>query len=268
MPAESSYDRSRFLTELYDLLPVVTARRDLPFYQKMARETGGPVLELGSGTGRVLLPLAGEGHRVTGLDLSEAMLERCRGKLARLPVEERERVRLVQGDMTNFDLGELFPLVVIPFRPFQHLLEVEQQVACLRAVHRHLPEKGRLVLDMFHTDPRRTYDPAYLEESAPMPEFVLSDGRRVVMRDRVRAYHRAVQRNDFEFLFDVTWPDGRRERLVHQDSLRYFFRYEMEHLLARCGFRVAALYGNFDRSAFGDDSPEMIFVAESMGGEE
>jgi hypothetical protein len=57
--------------------------------------------------------------------------------------------------------------------------------------------------------------------------------------------------------------DGRKERLVLAWTLRYFFRYEVEHLLARCGFRVTAVYGNFDRSPLQDDSPEMIFIAEA-----
>ena len=63
-------------------------------------------------------------------------------------------------------------------------------------------------------------------------------------------------------LYYLTHPDGREERLVHAFPFRWMFRYEVEHLLARCGFRVAALYGDFDRSPFGDDSPQMVFVAE------
>ena len=81
--------------------------------------------------------------------------------------------------------------------------------------------------------------------------------------ERVAAFHRAEQRNDVEMIFGVTHPDGREERLVFAWTLRYFFRYEIAHLLARCGFKVKAQFGNFDRTAILDDSPEMIFVAES-----
>jgi hypothetical protein len=81
----------------------------------------------------------------------------------------------------------------------------------------------------------------------------------------VAAFHRAEQRNDVEMIFSVVHPGGRKERLVFAWTLRYFFRYEVEHLLARCGFKVTAVYGDFDRTPLRDESPEMIFAAESQG---
>ena len=80
-------------------------------------------------------------------------------------------------------------------------------------------------------------------------------------RNKVTAFHRAGQRNDVEMIYNVMHQDGRQERLVMAFPLRYFFRYEVEHLLARCGFRVQEIFGDFDRSPLRDNSPEMIFVA-------
>lgn len=77
------------------------------------------------------------------------------------------------------------------------------------------------------------------------------------------AFHRAEQRNDVEMIYCVRYPDGREERRIMAWTLRYFFRYEVERLLARSGFRIAALYGNFDRSPLSDKSPDMIFVAQT-----
>jgi hypothetical protein len=167
--------------------------------------------------------------------------------------------------MTRFDLSEKCRLVIIPFRPFQHLLESQQQIDCLDCVRRHLAPGGKLIVDFFQTDPRRMHDPAFCQESDTAQEFALPDGRRVKMRDRVVAFHRAEQRNDVEMIYYVTHPGGREERLVFAFTIRYFFRYEVEHLLARCGFRVTALYGDFDRSPLANSSPEMIFVAERAG---
>ncbi len=257
---EIPYDS--FVAEYYDYVPVVAGRRDIEFYLSYAKAQGDPVLELGCGTGRVLLELAKAGHRVTGLDLSERMLAQCKEKLAALPASAQTRVTLVQGDMTAFDLGETFRLITIPFRPFQHLLETQQQLDCLRSVARHLAPGGKLILDFFQTDPRRMHDPAFCQENDAVPEFALPDGRHVKMRDRVVAFHRAEERNDVEMIYYVTHPGGRQERLVFAFTIRYFFRYEVEHLLARCGLRVAELYGDFDRSPLADASPEMIFVAE------
>jgi hypothetical protein len=69
-------------------------------------------------------------------------------------------------------------------------------------------------------------------------------------------------------IFSIRHPDGRQERLVFAWTLRYFFRYEVEHLLGRSGFQVTAEYGNFDRSPIRNDSPEMIFVAETREGDD
>jgi SAM-dependent methyltransferase len=249
------------VADYYDYHPAVSGRRDVEFYLAEALKQSGPVLELGCGTGRILLPMARAGLRVTGFDLSARMLKICRAKLDAEPAEVRARVKLVPGDMTAFELGEEFSLVIIPFRPFQHLLEVEQQIGCLRAVAQHLAPCGRLILDFFQTDPRRIYDPEFHRERSSGPEVALPDGRRLSVSDRVVAFHRAEQKNDVEMYYDVTHPDGRSERLVFAFTIRYFFRYEVEHLLARCGLKVVELFGDCERSPLRDDSPDMVFVA-------
>jgi len=252
-----------FIADYYDESPVVSGRlQDVAFYRDAAREFGDPVLELGCGTGRITMALAETGKRITGLDLSERMLERAVKKRAELRVEARERVHLVQGDMTRFELGEKFRLIIIPFRPFQHLLEVRQQMDCLDCVRKHLAPGGRLILDVFQTDAERMHDPVHMRE-ALVTEYKTADGRQVHISERVAGFHRAEQRNDVEMIFSISHPDGRQERLVFAWPLRYFFRYEVEHLLARCGFQVKAEYGNFDRTPIRDDSPEMVFLAET-----
>jgi SAM-dependent methyltransferase len=261
--ASELYDS--FIADYYDESPVVKGRlQDVAFYREAAREFGDPVLELGCGTGRITMALAEAGKRIIGLDLSERMLERAAKKRAALSTEARERVHLVQGDMAGFDLGEKFRLAIIPFRPLQHLLEVRQQMDCLECVRKHLAPGGRLILDVFQTDAERMHDPVHMREML-VTEYNTADGRRVKITERVAAFHRAEQINNVEMIFSVVHPGGRQERMVFAWPLRYFFRYEVEHLLARCGFQVAAEYGNFDRTPIVDHSPEMIFVAEIRG---
>jgi len=251
-----------FIAGYYDESPLVQGRlQDVAFYRDAAREFGDPILELGCGTGRITMALAEAGKRITGLDLSERMLEHAVKKRASLVVEARERVHLVQGDMTHFELGEKFRLIIIPFRPFQHLLDVRQQMDCLACVRKHLAPGGRLILDVFQTDAERMHDPVHMRET-PVREYRAADGRQVKISEKIAAFHRAEQINDVEMIFSVVHPNGKKERLVFAWPLRYFFRYEVEHLLARCGFNVTALYGNFDRTPIDDSSPEMIFVAE------
>jgi len=254
-----------FIADYYDSSPMVLQRtHDVAFYVSAARKYGDPVLELGCGTARITTAIADAGHRVVGLDISAKMLERAIEKRAALRPEAGARVQLVRGDMTEFELGEKFRTVIIPFRPFQHLLEMEQQMNCLHCVRRHLAPGGHLIVDFFQTDPERMHDPVFQRES-PLTEYDLPDGRHVALAERVAAFHRGMQRNEVEMIFHVTHPGGKHERLVMAWTLRYFFRYEVEHLLARCGFRVESEYGNFDESPLDDESPEMIFLAKVGG---
>jgi len=256
------YEDQPFVAEYYDFNPVYAERPDVEFYVDFARSAGGKVLELGCGTGRILIPTAAAGCEIVGLDISEYMLAKCREKLQKQPREVQERARLVRGNMTSFGLEETFRLITVPFRPFQHLISLEEHLACLCCVNRHLAQDGKFILDLFQTDARRMYDPVYAEESEGFSEVELPDGRKYRQTSRTVAFHRAEQYNDVEIIHYVTHRDGKTVRLVEAFPFRYFFRYEVEHLLARCGLRVVELFGNYDKSPLEDDSPEMIFVAE------
>src|SRR5688572_23755792 len=108
------YDRASFIAEFYDHVVPYAARADISFYVEAAAKSGGPVLELGCGTGRILIPTARSGIEIAGLELSVGMLEACRRRLQAEPPEVRGRVSLQRGDMRDFDLGRSFRLVTIP----------------------------------------------------------------------------------------------------------------------------------------------------------
>ncbi|HUT04180.1 MAG TPA: class I SAM-dependent methyltransferase [bacterium] len=263
MKRSNVYEYESFLSEYYDLVPGYAKRADRNFYVDAARLASGKTLELGCGTGRILIPTAQAGCEIVGLDISESMLATCRKNLLEQPDDVQKRVTTVQRDMTNFDLKERFSLITAPFRSFSHLIPVKEQLFCLDCVRRHLLPGGRFSLELFQTHPQRINNPKYLNEVEDTPEFELPDGRKLRRTNRVVAFHRPEQYNDVEIIFYVTHPDGRTERLVQAFRFRYFFRYEVEHLLARCGFEIVDLFGNFDRSPLTDDSPEMIFVAQA-----
>ncbi len=259
------YDRQEFIAELYDAEysgPGVQRGDDVSFYVECSRRSGGRTLELGCGTGRVLVPTAKAGYDITGFDLSSYMLDKCREKLASQPRQVRQRVKLLQGNMTDFDTGEKHALVTIPFRPLQHLVTVSEQRGCLECARRQLASDGLLVFDVFNPRLDRLFDAKYTVETEDLPERQLADGRRVRRSSRLAAFHRELQYNDVELVYYIDYPDGRNERLVQAFPMRYFFRYELENLLELCGFSVVDLFGNFDGSPFFGDSPEMVFVAK------
>jgi len=135
--AASSYDAIPDFGLLYDSVPLYAARQDVAFYVEEAKAARGTLLEVGCGTGRILLPIARAGIPITGIDGSKQMLERCRAKL------QGERVELVQHDMRDFDLGAKFDLIIAPFRVIQHLATLDDQLRFLETVVRHLAPGGR-----------------------------------------------------------------------------------------------------------------------------
>lgn len=262
MVSANGYTEQAFVAECYDFVVPYRERPDVPFYVELARQAEGSVLELGCGTGRILLPTARAGLEIVGLDSSPPMLAVCRQKLAREPDEVRARVHLVEADMRTFALARQFGLVTLPFRSFQHLLTVADQLACLSRIHNHLLLDGKLVLDLFNPDLRRLSNERSLNDPKLEPEFSLPDGRRVLRSSRIVAHHPAQQGLEVEMAYQVTHPDGRHERLRSLFSLRYFFRFEVEHLLARCGFELEKVYSDYDRSPYGKSYPgELVFLA-------
>jgi SAM-dependent methyltransferase len=255
-------DEYAAIADLYDHVVAYRERTDVGFFVEEALRAGSPVLELGCGTGRVLLPTARAGITIVGLDASAAMLTTCRRRLEAEPEAVRARVTLVEGDMRGFELSRRFRLVTMPFRPFQHLLTVEDQLACLASVFRHLEPGGELILDLFNPSIDALATRPLGEEMVEGPAFTLPDGRQGIRHHRITAHDRAAQLNQIEMIYIMTHPDGRVERLIHPFQMRYFFRFEAEHLLARAGFEIRALYGGYDRSPFGSTYPgELIFVA-------
>lgn len=255
-------DPYSFVADIYDHIPSYRERRDDAFYGEYAREANGPVLELGCGTGRVLIPCARSGARMTGLDSSPAMLDVLERKLAAEPREVQDRVTVRTAGLTDFNLDESFSLVTIPFRPFQHLVTVEDQMNCLTCVRKHLAPGGRFIFDIFNPSviTLASSETSYRKEGQ---KFVLPDGRQVVSTDRFASRDLFRQVNDIELIYEVMHPDGRAERVVHAFPMRYLFRYEVEHLLARCGLEVEAVYGDFAKTPFGETAypGDLVVVA-------
>ncbi len=148
------YERPGLNSETYDARTASDAEQgllsgDVDFYLSLAGRTGGPVLDVGGGTGRVALPLVRAGFDAVSLDLAPSMLAVARAKLASEGEVVASRVRFIEADMTEFDVGAGFGLAVIPFRGFQALLEPAQQRSCLASIHRHLRPGGVLAFHLF-----------------------------------------------------------------------------------------------------------------------
>ena len=250
----SSFDQ---WAEVYDSVYAYVTE-DIPFYIDEARSAGGSVLELGCGTGRVAIPIAQAGIEIVGLDSSQAMLEVARRKAKKAP--RARGLRLVDADMRDFSLDEVFDLVIIPFRGFLSLLSVEDQVRTLANVRAHLAPGGKLAFNIFVPDLNMLVqegDVAY-----HLRDVTDSDtGRRLVVWHQ-SAYDNHNQIIDARVIVDELGVDGVVGMRFYRDfQLRYSHRWEIRHLLEVCGFEIVDLFGDFERSPFDETSTEMVWVA-------
>lgn len=248
--------------EYYHHHLMAVGRDDVRFYTELARSKGGNILEVGCGTGRTLIPCAEAGAEITGLDLSEDMLSFCRRTIKTESLDVRNRIKLVQEDMTTFDLGRKFDLITTPFRPFQHLSTVEEQLSCLSSIHDHLAPGGTFVLDIFDPDIEMLSDTRRALEFGEESPFTLGDGREVSVTYRNPSVDSVTQVVHCEMIFSVKHPDGRQERLIQEFIMRYTFRWEAEHLLHRSGFKVKSVLGGYSSEPV--SAGELIFITEAL----
>ena len=238
--------------DLYDVIST-GLEGDVAFYLEEAKRAGSTVLELGCGTGRILIPIAAAGVEVIGLDASERMLSIAQQKVAALERETQNRIRLVEQDMRSFDFGCRFSLIMIPYRAFLHLLTVEDQKETLACIRAHLIEGGRLVFNVFdprmetiaaHSGPFGTAIKKLMEFTDPRT------GRRTVAWES-RKYDCVRQVPVEDRILEVLDESGQViSRNYATLTLRYNTRFEMQHLLNLCGFEVEALFGDFARGPF------------------
>lgn len=235
---------------------------DAEFYLELAQTAPGPALELGCGTGRLLLSLAREGIEVTGLDRSKAMLEMAAEFVARAPEIVQQRIHLAAGDMTNFDLGRQFGLIYIAFRSFMMLTTPELQRACLDRCLAHLRPGGLLAIDIF--DPQLDRLMPDYEVPAPVGLGLIPHPKtfNLVSVEVVSRTNDTVNQ-----VFEECWrfTEGTRDGTIlrrEEESLRmrWTYRTEMRYLLELAGFEVLAEYSDYFKSppAYGK---EQVWVA-------
>jgi SAM-dependent methyltransferase len=238
---------------------------DVPFYVDLARKSGGPVLEIACGTGRVLLPIAREGIEIEGVDNSESMLRIVRRNLAREPREVRQRVTIHEGDMRDFRLEKKFRLVTIPFRPLQHMYTVQDQVAALTTAAFHVAEGGGVAFDVFF--PNFEGIPANIgKEILDLEWTVDSEWRKVVRRYfRKKSYDKIQQTFSGEFVFRTYEGDNLILEETGPLKMSYYTYQQLRALFLLAGLEPVEEYGSFARGPLDNTSQEMIFVLRKIG---
>jgi SAM-dependent methyltransferase len=241
-------------------------RDDVRFYRTLAAERGGPVLDLGCGTGRLLVPLVRDGHRVVGVESAPAMLARAARRLERLRPEARRRALLVRADLEHLPLGPSarFGFAVAAFHVVQHLPTAAALVGFFRRVRAALAPGGWLAFDVFAPDPaflarsaRRRWDATRFRHPASGQRLLYTTTHHMDRRRRTltMTFH-------YQPLDRRGRPRGRERhvRLVH----RQLAPREVAALLARAGLELIATWGGFDGRPLArdnSDSEQHVYLA-------
>lgn len=231
---------------------------DLSFYEGLVGEYGAPLMDVGCGTGRVLLHLAQAGIPCVGVDNSVEMLALARRKLEAQP-HLAAQVTLVEADILNYQDEQRYPLVTLPYNGLMHFREQAQQLQLLRRLEALLADNGALVLDLPNAGD------AYASEQHPgivlERSFSAPQTGNLVMQQSVSEINYAEQLLQVTWIYDEILPDGLLKRTVAPLTLRYVFAAELRLLLQLAGFGRVNFYGDYDYSPFVDGSPRMIAVA-------
>jgi SAM-dependent methyltransferase len=244
------YEADSLGTEIYDamtasIVPGSPVDGDIDFIRRLAKETGGPVLDVGCGTGRVAAPLATDGYEVVGVDVSRPMLRLAESRRASLDAEAASRLSFDQADMTTLDLGRDFALIVAPSRVFQFALTSQAQRQALAALRRHLRPDGRLVLDLF--DPLFDRVVPGIDAPARAGELVHpTNGNRITWEVTARNPEPARQLVVEDWTYREIDSRGEVPRTdTERLTLRWSTRSEMLLLFELAGLDVVADHGDF-----------------------
>ena len=237
--------------------------RDLPFFlghlpsRKRLR-----VLDVACGTGRSSIPIAQAGHRVVGVDYAQDMLDIAVRKRDSVGIKERD-LSFTRQDALKLDLTRRerpFDWACIFFNTFLNFTTLAQQDRLLSRIRAHLkPRGGRLWIDIFHPDPQRLSGPKRTKIDPSM--FHVPSLERTVYRDVDIRPEPAKQLQHVTFNYRWFDGDGREKRTKVEFSLTWIVPRELEILLERNGFKLEALYGDYDGSTLKDESPRMIAMA-------
>lgn len=222
------------------------------FYLHLAQQTGGPVLDLACGTGRLSIPFALAGHEVVGLDSSAAMLRSARAKAR----EANAKIKFVEADIRAFALKRRFALIILTCNSLAHVNLTDELRECLMQVKRHLAPGGLFVFDVTNPDVRQL---AQSRAGCVQLDVGLGWATDLIVEE-IASYDQVQQIRVAQWRVRGT---GGRVWEIAPLRLRQFFPQELPLLLESAGLELACRYGDFDGNPLTNKSSNQICVARS-----
>lgn len=253
----NNYD-SGVLAELYDMEENYTD--DIKFIKKLIADKGKlNILECFTGTGRILIPLAEEGHRLTGIELSSSMLERAEQKINKLDKGIKKNITLINDDILKADWGSGYDLIILGCNAFYELPSPGAQRECIRKAFEALKPGGYIYVDNDDYKGKWGQIPCGVERT--IFEGVVSDGtfgRMTLQHDRFEEGRNIL---DFTHKLYIRTPDNKEETIVYKRSKHPVTAMEVKGWLEESGFSILQIYSDWQGNPFNNDSKRGIFWA-------
>lgn len=230
---------------------------DLPFYTSLAEDYGVPILDVGSGTGRVNLHLAQAGFKTLGVDVSNEMLAIARRKIQQVP-HLSKTAELIHADILQFTQGT-YPLILLPYNALMHFLSAEAQIEVLTHLAHLLSAEGILALDL--PNAAEAYAAEDIEGLVLERTFLEPVSGHLVMQQSVSRLNRAEQLLSVTWIYDEIFPDGALKRTLEPLTLRYVFPSELRLMLQLAGLQVVETFGDYEQNPFADGASRLIVLA-------
>jgi SAM-dependent methyltransferase len=246
----------------YDLDNREITKVDIPFYLEYASKIAGNILELACGTGRITIPLAEVGHEIWGLEYSEAMIKQFKNKISELPKITAVRIHLSHGDMSNFSMDQEFPLILLPCRSFQLLLEEELERACLNNILKSLTDNGIFIIDVGNFVGTKERERTWVDDKEVF-DWENTDPKtgnkihRTHIKKEIDTFNQIIYPRK---IYRVTKDNGSVETVVKRSPWKYFFMDQIRELITSSGFEIVEEMGSYNGEPISENGPEFIFI--------
>lgn len=231
---------------------------DLPLLTDLAATYGDPILELGCGTGRVLLALGMAGYSIHGVDLSQALLSVAQAKIEAASL--KHKICLYRGDIRDFDLSQKdYAFAFATSNTLMHCRSQSEQIMCLKTAYRHMRSDGILLIDLFNPDVVALSAISGLCELADMWH---DDQENQVIKWSIRSVDIGRQQQETTFIYEEIDAAGRSTRTTCSFSLRFIWPSEAKLMLEQAGFELLKIWGSFEGGAYDDQSERLILLAQ------
>lgn len=232
---------------------------DLLWFSQLAEQYGTPILDVGCGTGRVVLHLAQEGYEVYGLDYNKPMLDKLENKLKGTP-HLRDLVHVQYADIFKYQAPQPFKLILFSYNMLMHFSNEKLQLELLQHVRKMLAEDGLVVFDL--ANPAPVYAAPDDMHLTLERTFLHPETNHMVMLQSISLLNRSTQMLKMQWIYDEIMENGMVKRTIAPHAMRFFFRSELNWLLKAAGLEMTAVFGDYDEGEYDDDCERMLVIAK------